>query len=227
MAPIIGGRSRRQAEELILDQRVKVNGTVITSPALNVGPQDKITVDGQLLPQLDQTRLWCYYKPRGVLTTHHDPAGRPTVFEKLREILPIAHLISVGRLDYDSEGLLLLTNDGEMARHLELPSNNYVRVYRVRVHGTVSPVTIERLAAGVVIDRFRYQPVTGVIDRHQGHNSWLTLTLREGKNREVRKIMEHLGYKVLRLIRVQYGPYMLGKLKPGQLTEVQIKHATT
>jgi 23S rRNA pseudouridine2605 synthase len=213
-----GLASRREAEAWIAAGRVAVNGAVIASPALNVTSRDRITVDGVPLPQRARTRLFRYHKPRGLVTTHADPQGRPTIFAKLPKGLP--RLISIGRLDLNSEGLLLLTNDGGLARALELPSTGWLRRYRVRALGRVSQEALDRLRSGVSVVGVRYGPIEAALDRAQGANVWLTVCLREGKNREVRKVLEHLGLKVNRLIRVSYGPFELGDLDDGAVAEV-------
>ena len=210
--------SRRDAERWILEGRVAVNGTVLTSPALVVRETDVIVVDGNAIAEAEPPRLWRYYKPSGLVTTARDENGRPTVFERLPAELP--RVISVGRLDLTTEGLLLLTNDGEVARYLELPSTGWARRYRVRVHGVVDPVTLAGLIKGPTIEGVHYGPVEAVLDRQQGSNAWLTVTLREGKNREIRKLMESLGLTVNRLIRVAYGPFQLGKLPEGEVEEI-------
>jgi 23S rRNA pseudouridine2605 synthase len=210
--------SRRDAERWIAEGRVAVNGQVLTSPALVVGPRDRIVVDGKPLAEPEPPRLWRYHKPAGLVTTARDEKGRPTVFDRLPPELP--RVISVGRLDLTTEGLLLLTNDGEVARHLELPATGWARRYRVRVHGTVEPVRLAALARGPTIDGVRYGPIEAVLDREQGSNAWLTVTLREGKNREIRKVMESLALTVNRLIRVAYGPFQLGKLPEGAVEEI-------
>jgi 23S rRNA pseudouridine2605 synthase len=214
-----GLASRRQAEAWIAAGRVAVNGAVISSPALNVTPRDKITVDGLPLPGRARTRLFRYHKPRGLVTTHADPQGRPTIFQALPKRLP--RLISVGRLDLNSEGLLLLTNDGGLARALELPSTGWLRRYRVRALGRVTQSTLDRLRTGITIAGVRYGPIEATLDREQGANIWLTVGLREGKNREVRKVLEQLGLKVNRLIRIAYGPFELGELDDGAVEEVE------
>ena len=214
-----GLASRRAAEALIAAGRVAVNGAAIASPALNVTPRDRITVDGQPLPGRARTRLFRYHKPRGLMTTHSDPQGRPTVFAKLPKRLP--RLIGVGRLDINSEGLLLLTNDGGLARALELPATGWERRYRVRALGRVTQEALDQLKRGIAVAGVRYGPIEATLDREQGANVWLTVSLREGKNREVRRVLEHLGLKVNRLIRVSYGPFELGELDDGAVEEVE------
>jgi 23S rRNA pseudouridine2605 synthase len=213
--------SRRDAERWIAEGRVKVDGVLLTSPAVLVGEASLIVVDGQPLPPVERTRLWRYHKPAGLVTSHKDPQGRRTVFETLPADLP--RVISVGRLDLTSEGLLLLTNDGELARRLELPSTGWVRRYRVRVHGLPDPAQLAALERGITVDGIAYGPIKAVLDRQQGANAWLTVGLKEGKNREIRKVMEHLGWKVSRLIRIAYGPFQLGLLPPGAVEEVPPK----
>jgi 23S rRNA pseudouridine2605 synthase len=213
-----GLASRREAEAWIAAGRVTVNGTVITSPALDVAATDRIDVDGAPLPNRERTRLFLYHKPRGLLTTHADPRGRPTIFQKLPEGLP--RLISVGRLDFNTEGLLLLTNDGALARVLELPSTGWLRRYRVRAHGSVTQAQLDQLRKGVTISGIRYGAIEADLDRMQGSNLWLTFAIREGKNREVRNVLGHLGLTVTRLIRVSFGPFQLGELEPGAVEEV-------
>ena len=210
--------SRREAERWIEDGRVVVNGKKLDSPAFTVGDDDNIVVDGKPLPAADRTRMWRYHKPAGLMTTHKDPQGRPTVFDYLPDDLP--RVISVGRLDMSSEGLLLLTNDGELARRLELPTTGWVRRYRVRVHGEVNEAKLEALENGITVEGVRYGPITATLDKKQGSNAWLTLALTEGKNREVRRVMEHLGWPVNRLIRVAYGPFQLGNLEEGKAEEI-------
>jgi 23S rRNA pseudouridine2605 synthase len=211
--------SRREAERWIAGGRVRVNGEVLTSPARDVGPRDRIEVDGEALPEIEPPRLWRYHKPKGLVTTHKDPQGRATVFDKLPEHLP--RVISVGRLDVNTEGLLLLTNDGALARHLELPSTGWMRRYRVRAHGTVTQVDLDRLKDGVEIGGVRYGPIEAKLDKPQGSNVWLTIGLREGKNREVRTILDHLGLTVNRLIRISFGPFQLLDLEPGEVEPVR------
>jgi 23S rRNA pseudouridine2605 synthase len=217
-----GLASRREAEAWIAAGRVAVNGTPITSPALNVGAGDRVSVDGKPLPARERTRLFLYHKPRGLLTTHADARGRPTIFAALPKDLP--RVVSVGRLDLNTEGLLLLTNDGGLARVLELPSTGWLRRYRVRAHGTVTQEALDRLRAGITIDGVRYGPIEATLDRPQGSNVWLTFAIREGKNREVRNVLGALGLQVNRLIRVSYGPFQLGELPAGAVEEVRTRH---
>ena len=210
--------SRRQAEELIKQQRVTVNGETITSPAFNVEGNEKILLDGEKLPAVEGTRLWLYYKPVGLLTTHKDTDNRPTVFDNLPAGMP--RVISVGRLDLNSEGLLLLTNNGELSRKLELPQNGWSRRYKVKVHGFVDLKKLAKLADGVTVDGINYGPVKAELESEQGTNSWLTITLNEGKNREIRKLMKAIDLEFARLIRLSYGPFQLGSLKKGEVREV-------
>jgi len=211
--------SRRDAEAWIEAGRVAVNGKKLATPAFVVSPSDKIVVDGKPLPESQAARLWRYNKRRGLLTSHRDPQGRKTVFEALPPELP--RVVSVGRLDINTEGLLLLTTDGALARHLELPSTGWLRRYRVRAHGRVTQEALDRLRDGVTIDGVHYGPVEARIDREQGSNIWLMLGLREGKNREVKRLAEHLGLTVNRLIRVSFGPFALGDLAEGAVEEVK------
>jgi 23S rRNA pseudouridine2605 synthase len=210
--------SRREAEAWITAGRVVVDGQKITSPALVVGPATRILVDGKLLPAAAPSRLFRYHKPRGVLTTARDPEGRETIYDRLPKDLP--RLMPIGRLDLTSEGLLLLTNDGELKRRLELPATGWLRRYRVRVNGRVDAARLAGLAEGVSVAGVDYGPIRASLDRQQGDNAWLTLSLAEGKNREIRRVCEHLGYPVNRLIRIAYGPFQLGHLEKGQVEEV-------
>lgn len=210
--------SRREAERWIGEGRVSVDGQVITSPALNVTVAQDIAVDGRPLPGAEQRRLWRYHKPPGMLTTHHDPQGRPTVFQKLPESL--GRVIAIGRLDMSSEGLLLLTNDGALARWISLPSTGWLRRYRVRAFGHVEDADLARLKSGITLNGMAYGPIEARIETVKGANVWLSVALREGKNREVRVVLEHLGLKVNRLIRVSYGPFQLGSLPRGEVAAV-------
>ncbi len=214
-----GVASRRGAEGLIAEGRVSVNGKVIDSPALNVTPADKIEVDGAPLAAADPPRLWRYHKPTGLVTTARDEKGRQTVFDALPEGMP--RVMSVGRLDLNSEGLLLLTNDGDLKRKLELPSTGWLRRYRVRVNGTPTEPMLSPLRKGVVIDGVPFQPMEITLDRQQGANAWLTIGLREGKNREIRRALAEIGLTVNRLIRISYGPFRLDGLDTGAVEEVR------
>jgi 23S rRNA pseudouridine2605 synthase len=216
-----GLASRREAEAWIAAGRVAVNGKLVASPALNVGARDRIEVDGQPLPTRERTRLFLYHKQRGLLTTHADPGGRPTIFSVLPKELP--RLISVGRLDLNTEGLLLLTNDGGLARALELPATGWLRRYRVRAHGSVAQAQLDALRRGITIDGVRYGDIEATVDRSQGSNVWLTFAIREGKNREVKNVLGHLGLAVNRLIRVSFGPFRLGDLPEGAIEEVKTR----
>lgn len=216
--------SRRTAESWISEGRVALNGALATGPAVNVGPADKISVDGEPLAQRARTRLFLFHKPRGLVSTARDPDGRPTIFDYLREHWPDGpRVVSVGRLDINTEGLLLLTNDGGLARVLELPSTGWVRRYRVRANGAVDPSMIERLQAGMTIDGMTYGAIEATLDRVQGANNWLTLSLREGKNREIKRVLEHFGLIVNRLIRLSFGPFQLGELAEGKVEEVRTR----
>jgi 23S rRNA pseudouridine2605 synthase len=214
-----GIASRREAERIIAAGRVAVNGKPIASPALNVTASDRITLDGKDIADPEPPRLWLYHKPVGLVTTERDEKGRKTVFSELPEEMP--RVLSVGRLDLNSEGLLLLTNDGEIKRKLELPSTGWLRKYRVRVNGKPGDETFAPLRKGMKSEGISYQPMTVTLDRQQGANAWLTVSLREGKNREIRRAMEAVGLTVNRLIRVSYGPFQLGQLKPGEVSEVK------
>ena len=215
--------SRRDAERWIADGRVWVNGEKLLTPACVVGKDDEIVVDGVVLKGKETPRMWCYHKPVGLLTTHKDPQGRPTVFENLPKSLP--RVISVGRLDLNSEGLLLLTTDGELARSIELPSRGWKRQYRVRIHGQITPEMIKKAAQGVTIDGIHYAPCVIEVEETQsgGKNQWVKVRLTEGKNREIRRLMESFGLQVARLIRISYGPFQLGSLPVGEVREIPYK----
>ena len=213
--------SRRDAEDLIKQKRVTVNGEIIDTPAFKVEGSEKILLDGEKLPEIEQTRLWLYHKPAGLLTTHKDTEARATVFDHLPAGLP--RVISVGRLDLNSEGLLLLTNNGELSRKLELPENGWSRRYKVRVHGFINKNKLADLAKGATVDGINYGPVKAELESQNGTNSWLIVTLNEGKNREVRKLMKSIGLEVARLIRLSYEPFQLGNLKKGEVREVPQK----
>lgn len=216
-----GLASRRDAEEMVTQGRVTVNGRVINSPALDITKNDVILVDGKPLPERERTRLFLYHKPRGLMTTHDDPEGRPTVFDNLPEGLP--RLISIGRLDFNTEGLLLLTNDGGLARTLELPDTGWLRRYRVRAHGDVTQAQLDQLKEGIEVEGVKYGPIEATLERDQGANVWLVFAIREGKNREVRNVCAHLGLEVNRLIRVSYGPFQLGEVPEGQVEEIRAR----
>jgi 23S rRNA pseudouridine2605 synthase len=216
-----GVASRREAERMIERGEVAVNGAVITSPALDVLPTDRITVNGSPVTAPEAPRLWLYYKPEGLVTSNADEKGRATVFDRLPPDLP--RVMAVGRLDLNSEGLLLLTNDGELKRRLELPSTGWLRKYRVRIKGNPTDPDLDPLRQGITVDGERFQPMTVTLDRVQGANAWLTVGLREGKNREIRRAMTHLGLTVNRLIRISYGPFRLNDMEPGAVEEVKAK----
>lgn len=211
--------SRREAETWIENGRVELNGQKLTTPAITVTPNDKVVVDGKLLPTRERTRLWLYHKPRGLVTTNKDPEGRPTVFERLPAELP--RVLTVGRLDINTEGLLLLTNDGGLARVLELPATGWLRRYRVRAFGKVTQADLDGLKDGIAIEGALYGAIEATLDKEQGGNSWMTVGLREGKNREVKRVLEHLGLTVNRLIRLSYGPFQLMDLPEGDVREIR------
>lgn len=216
-----GIASRRDAEKLILTNKVKVNGNIVSSPATNVSKLDKIEVEGKQISLNSNVRIWRYHKPMGLITSHKDPQGRPTVFDDIKNKLP--RVISVGRLDLNSEGLLLLTNDGDTARFMENPKTAWKRKYRVRVHGNVTEDIIEKISKGIMIKNVYYAPAEVILEKKQRTNNWLLVTIKEGKNREIRKIMEFFGLKVTRLIRIAYGPFQLGNLQKGEIKEIPSK----
>lgn len=214
-----GVASRREVERMIEEGRVKLNGKVLTSPAINVTQNDKIEVDDKPVAGIERTRLWLYYKRSGLVTTNNDPEGRTTVFERLPEELP--RVMSIGRLDINTEGLLLLTNDGGLARTLELPSTGWLRRYRVRAHGTITQEQLDELKEGIAVEGVLYGAIEATLDRVQGSNVWITMGLREGKNREIKVVLGALGLDVNRLIRLSYGPFQLGELSEGHVVEVK------
>ena len=214
-----GLASRRESEKLILDGKVKVNGKTISSPALNLSRDDVVEVDGKLLSPPEKTRIWMYHKPVGLISTSKDEKNRPTIFDKLPNEIP--RVLSIGRLDLNSEGLLLLTNDGELKRRLELPSTGWLRSYRVRVKGRLNENMLEPLRRGISVDGTQFKPMQVSFDRQTGANAWLSIGLREGKNREIRKALSLLGLSVNRLIRISFGDFELGKLKKGEIEEVR------
>ncbi|MEM8791195.1 MAG: pseudouridine synthase [Pseudomonadota bacterium] len=216
-----GLASRREAERMIEAGRVKVNGKRIDSPALNVTARDRIAVDGRAIGEAEPPRLWRYHKPAGLVTTDRDEKGRATIYDRLPPDLP--RVMSVGRLDLTSEGLLLLTNDGGLKRKLELPSTGWMRKYRVRVHGAPDETTLAPLTRGITVDGERFKPMVVSLDRQQGRNAWLTIGLREGRNREIRRALETVGLMVNRLIRISYGPFQLGELAQGEVEEIRQK----
>ncbi len=210
--------SRREAERWIVAGRVKVDGKLIDSPALTVTDANVIVVDEVQISERQETKLWRYHKPQGLIVSHDDPEGRATVFEKMPPEMP--RVISVGRLDYNSEGLMMMTNNGELARYMEKPQTGWIRSYRVRVNGRVNQAELDELKNGVTISGIRYGAIKATLDSQKGANAWITFSLTEGKNREIRVVMEHLGYQVTRLIRTAYGPFQLGKMERGAVTEV-------
>lgn len=216
-----GVASRREVERMIAVGRITLNGSVLDTPAIKVTSADKIEIDKRSAPTKEKPRLWRYYKPVGLVTTERDEKGRKTIFQDMPSNLP--RVLSVGRLDINSEGLLLLTNDGEVKRKMELPSTGWLRRYRVRVNGSISDAILEPLRQGVVIDREMFKPMDITFDSQKGVNSWLTVGLREGKYREIRRAMEFVGVRVNRLIRVSYGPFQLDNLNPGDVEEIKSK----
>ena len=216
-----GGAARRGAEAIITAGRVSVNGKQIDSPALNVTAGDRITVDGKALQEAEPERMWLYHKPVGLVTSDADEKGRRTIYDALPDDMP--RVMSIGRLDINSEGLLLLTNDGGIKRKLELPSTGWMRRYRVRINGRPTDPQLEPLRKGITVEGERFQPMQVSLDRQQGANAWLTVGLREGKNREIRRAMDSIGLTVNRLIRISYGPFQLGELKTGEVEEIRRK----
>ena len=214
-----GLASRRGAEKLISEGRVKVNGEIILSPALNLSRSDRVLVDNKVLPSAQTTRLWRYNKPVGLVTSEKDEKNRKVVFDNLPKNLP--RVMSIGRLDLNSEGLLLLTNDGDLKRKLELPSTGWSRKYRVRINGKPSQENLEPLRSGITLNGEKFKPMTILIDRQQGANAWLTITLKEGKNREIRRALNEIGFKVSRLIRISYGPFKLDQLHSNEVAEIK------
>lgn len=209
--------SRREAERWINEGRVEVDGKILGSPACNISKDNIVKVDGQIVKSLPETKLWIYYKPLGLITTHHDPQGRPTIFQQLKGL---PRVVSVGRLDINSEGILLLTNNGELSSYLERPENKIERKYKVRVYGRGRSLDIENKK--IIIDGVAYRPKSIKLSKKTGANSWYEVVLTEGKNREIRKIFEHFGFEVGRLIRTNYGVYNLGHMQPGEFKEVKI-----
>lgn len=211
--------SRREAEKWILDGRVRVNNKLLTTPAFTVSEHDKVEVDGKLISQKERTRLWLFHKPAGTVTTNQDPEGRKTIFEVFPDDLP--RLMSIGRLDINTEGLLLMTNDGGLSRVLELPATGWLRRYRVRVHGRVRQEDLDQLQEGIAVEGILYGSIDAKIEHEQGSNAWLSVALREGKNREIKKVLGHLGLEVTRLIRISFGPFQLGDLPTGTVREIR------
>jgi 23S rRNA pseudouridine2605 synthase len=217
----LGVCSRREGERMIEAGRIAVDGEIVTSPAIRVAPDARITVDGRPVGKAEPARLWRYNKPSGLICTNRDPEGRETIFDRLPKDLP--RVITIGRLDLTSEGLLLLTNDGALARHLEHPSTGWTRRYRARVFGKPEAAWLDRLAKGITVDGIRYGAIEARIERFQGANAWISISLKEGKNREIRKVLNHLGLEVNRLIRVSFGPFQLGSLAHEKVSEVPAK----
>ncbi len=215
----VGLGSRRQLEKWIKDGRVSINGEIINNPAIRVNENTSIYFDGKEIPKKEETRLWKFYKPKGSLTSNYDPKGRDLIFDFLPKEMPRA--ITIGRLDYNTEGLILLTNDGEFARKLEMPSSGFVRKYRVRVHGKIEKKKLEYLSNGIVINSIKYKPINVVFERQNKSNAWISMKLKEGKNREIRNIMEFFGWEVSRLIRLEFGRFKLASLKEKNLIELK------
>ncbi|PIR39138.1 MAG: pseudouridine synthase [Alphaproteobacteria bacterium CG11_big_fil_rev_8_21_14_0_20_39_49] len=213
--------SRRDAEKWILAGRVKIDGKVIDKPSINVTDKNTILIDDKPLPKIEEEKLWIFHKPKGCITSTDDPQGRQTVFDLLPEDMP--RVITIGRLDYNTEGLLLLTNSGELARHIELPSTGWVRTYRVRAYGNLNKNKLEDIKNGVVIDKIKYAPAKINVERSNNKNHWITISITEGKNREVRKLLEYTGLSVNRLIRTSYGIFELGKLPVGKTIQIPQK----
>lgn len=211
--------SRRDAERWINDARVTVNGDILSSPACVVTDEDTIVVDGRALPKKERTRLFLYHKPAGLVTSNRDEQGRDTVFDKLPSELP--RVVTVGRLDINTEGLLLLTNDGELARYLELPATGWIRRYRVRAYGHTSQAQLDKLKKGITHNQITYRGIEATLEKQQGDNVWVEIGLKEGKNREVRNVMEAIGLNVNRLIRMSYGPFQLGKIPKSAVLEIK------
>jgi 23S rRNA pseudouridine2605 synthase len=216
-----GVASRRDAEKMLAEGRVRLNGAAVTHPATFVSAGDIVQVDGGVVGTPEKSRLWRYHKPSGLVTTHRDPEGRPTVFEKLP--VELKRVMSVGRLDLNSEGLLLLTNDGGLARQLELPATGWIRRYRVRVFGIVEERRLAGLKSGITVEGVQYGPIDAALDSRSGNNAWISIGLKEGRNREVRRVMLALGLQTTRLIRISYGPFQLGLLPRGAVEEIQGK----
>ena len=215
--------SRRDAEKWIAQGRVSINGKCLDTPAYIIKENDKITVDGEPLAQPQNIRLWRYHKPKGLVTTHKDPEGRTTVFEALAANRDMPRVISIGRLDINTEGLLLLTTNGDLARTIELPETGWLRRYRVRANGRVSQQQLDKLAKGITVEGVRYGPIQAELEKQQGANNWIKMGLREGKNREIKKVLAALGLQVNRLIRTSYGPFVLGEMKVSECKEISQK----
>ena len=218
-----GVASRREVERMIADGRVAIDGKVLDTPAVKLTNLKGVTVDGKSVGQAEAARLFAFHKPSGLITAERDPKGRPTIYTALRNALPkdAGRVMPVGRLDFNTEGLLLLTNDGELKRAMELPSSGIPRTYRARAFGDVTQAQLDELIEGIEIDGIRYGRIEADLERGSGKNRWVQMTLTEGKNREVRRVLEHLGLQVNRLLRVGYGPFELGELPRGQVVEIR------